>query len=56
MNKLEVVQWLGSIYTTLNRLELKSTTENVKSLSAIYYEIERVIGVLQEEGESVNEQ
>lgn len=51
MEKEEIVQWLNSIYATLNRLDIKSSPNNVKNLSAIYYEIERVIEMLSQEGE-----
>lgn len=52
MEKEEIVQWLNSIYATLNRLDIKSSPNNVKNLSAIYYEFERVIEMLSQEGGS----
>lgn len=51
MSKDEIGQWLNSIYNTLNMLDIKSTPNNVKYLSAIYYEFERVIDALSQEGE-----
>lgn len=55
MNKEEIIQWLNTIYATLNRLDIKANPDNIKNLSAIYYEFERVINVLSQEGEN-NEQ
>lgn len=55
MNKEELIQWLNAIYITLNRLDIISTANNVKNLSAIYYEFEKVIDVLQQDNESVKE-
>lgn len=52
MEKQEIIQWLDSIYATLNRLDIKSSPNNVKNLSAIYYEIERVVDLLGQEGEN----
>lgn len=52
MSKEEIIQWLNTIYNTLDRLDIKSSPNNVKNLSAIYYEFERVIDVLSQEGEN----
>ena len=52
MGKQELAQLLNNIYATLNRLDIKSSPNNVKNLSAIYYEIERVVDLLRQEGEN----
>lgn len=56
MKREELTQWMDSIYMTLNKLDIKSTPNNVKNLSAIYYEFERVVKLLQQESGDIGDE
>ena len=43
---MDIKQSLSNVYTTLNQLDIKATSQNVKMLTGVYMEIEKIIQVL----------